>query len=461
MSALRKVLFVLLIDIAVLAFAELALRVADAVHPAPWFPRGDIHTWPPPCEPTPGEGNVIDCRLRADRERDGSDPDPAHAFLAAQGSLLGPGDLPPEGRRVFVVGESVAAGVGLPYARTYAALLEDRLAGRGPVRVFMAAQSGTRSCFVARQALTILRRFDPDLLIVFAGNNEFLDWTYPLGTSVQTDLVLFRETVLRPLRTYQSAVLLYHRLTGTQVGRSGYLSTLFATDRCFEPAQVLPRGMDLARWHEIRDAHLAALRERLDAVIREAKSRGVPVLVATMPIQYRLPPCYCLPQPEHFLTDRSRAAEIEGLLASAWDRWRGGDYAGALDLARRAVGIDPRSALANHLEGRCLDALGRPGEALDAYARARENTVGWLGSMLSVNRTLAALAADEDVPLVDLAALFEAAQRRRPDGPALISDDCHPSESGAILVADAFYAAVAPLLDARAPRVRRGSGISP
>ena len=46
-----------------------------------------------------------------------------------------------------------------------------------------------------------------------------------------------------------------------------------------------------------------------------------------------------------------------------------GDYAGALEWTRAAAEIEPRRALTHEQEGRILEALGRPEEALAAYFR--------------------------------------------------------------------------------------------
>lgn len=48
------------------------------------------------------------------------------------------------------------------------------------MRVHNCAVAAYASSHVTRAAYVLLEHFNPDLLVVYSGNNEFIDWYYPI-----------------------------------------------------------------------------------------------------------------------------------------------------------------------------------------------------------------------------------------------------------------------------------------
>src|SRR5262249_39588638 len=101
--------------------------------------------------------------------------------LAGSGDPIGrtiePSRLP-SGKRVIVLGESAVFGVGCRSEETFAALLDDALRARG-TRVLNAGQVGANPREVMNAGAQILGGYAPSTLVIFTGNNVWIDWTPP------------------------------------------------------------------------------------------------------------------------------------------------------------------------------------------------------------------------------------------------------------------------------------------
>jgi len=87
-------------------------------------------------------------------------------------------EKPLQGTRIFVLGASAVAGLGYSPNVTFAAYLRRmlaELAPHRPVEVVNLGIVGISSKQVRVLAVEVLARYQPDLLIVYCGNNEFLE----------------------------------------------------------------------------------------------------------------------------------------------------------------------------------------------------------------------------------------------------------------------------------------------
>src|ERR1051326_7504704 len=124
--------------------------------------------------------------LWADPERPFASPDgpfrqTLRFRLAGSGNPIGETIEPsrlPSGKRVVVLGESAAFGVGCRSEETFAALLDVALRGQG-TRVLNAGQVGADTWEVMDAGAQILSRYAPSMLVVFTGNNIWIDWAPP------------------------------------------------------------------------------------------------------------------------------------------------------------------------------------------------------------------------------------------------------------------------------------------
>jgi lysophospholipase L1-like esterase len=93
--------------------------------------------------------------------------------------LRGPeiADLPPEGYRVMVLGDSFVAGFEVPWEQTFEALAESRLTAElgFPMQVINAGVRGYGTDQSYLYYTTKGRQLDPNLVILFYGGNDYAD----------------------------------------------------------------------------------------------------------------------------------------------------------------------------------------------------------------------------------------------------------------------------------------------
>jgi hypothetical protein len=378
------------------------------------------------------------------------------------GEPLDPAALPP-GPRVIVLGESAAFGVGCDAEDTFAAILAAALAPQG-IQVLNAGQVGADAWEVLAAGAAILQRYAPSTLVIFTGNNLWIDWVppqqarwNPWAIRVLSTLATSRAIAALEFLAIRTALLHTPRKWRVeQLARvDGWLSQLPAGDRRrggeFRDHAEL-RGSDYAlqhpllptaefgpaQWRAVKALYLQRFETSLQELVEQARARGVRVVLVTMPFNLRLSPAWKHPQFETY--DPAHGAEVRALVHQAGERVRTGDCAGALPLIARALALDPEPPLLHYLQAQCLERAGDVEGARAAYARSREQMLGNLGSRLSINDVIRRVAARNDIPLVDAAAAFAAwgTANGDPFEEQLILDDCHPSPTGHRVIAEAL-----------------------
>ena len=84
-------------------------------------------------------------------------------------------------RPILVLGDSISAAYGIPLERGWVALLEDKLKQQAvPLAVVNASISGETSAGGLRRLPSLLKRYQPDIVIIELGGNDGLRG-YPIG----------------------------------------------------------------------------------------------------------------------------------------------------------------------------------------------------------------------------------------------------------------------------------------
>lgn len=284
---------------------------------------------------------------------------------------------------------------------------------------------------------------DADLVVVYAGHNEFMDFTYPF---------LEGETEVVPLRSVARRSHLYRLLLfGLRAAADlqertlppeGYRPWTVFENRAHLCINHALDDMDLFKlvgWQQVREDVAERLEHNLRFLVHTARDRGASVLLAEVASNPRLPPCFGARQP--LMVD----LEPSVTPMDQWQRLTEGEralneanFSLALELFSEAAGSDPKGPLAHSGRGRALDGLGRHKEALASYWSAREQAIGDFSSPALINATIARVAADLDLPTLDTPALFAERDRQSnalPYHTQLIYDEVHPSETGSDLIA--------------------------
>lgn len=280
-----------------------------------------------------------------------------------------PAQKAPRTLRAFVIGGSVA-GCHMEQERFLGEALRDLLAG-WKVEVLNGGVPGYdshRDAMLAREFLS----YDPDFLVLMTGHNE------GAGSAPQALWVLRCKRRLEAWAWFRA---LEERLL-----RHGRLP--------------IP---------ESSPQRLAVLEANLRKLLRQASARRVPVVLCSLPVNYRESPTGAPLAVEPLAFLRGRIRYLRGDLARAERLWE--ESLPALSVPEQARA---RSLTLFYL-GRCAERLGRPreaerryGEALDAEPRA--------GCGPGCRSVLERVAAEEKAVWVDLEGLFRArAGPRLPD----------------------------------------------
>jgi tetratricopeptide (TPR) repeat protein len=307
--------------------------------------------------------------------------------------------------RIAVVGGSVARGIPVPefgFVSQLKALLPS-LARFRSVQVVNRGRQAKASRWARRAGAHALSIGDLDALVVLTAHNEFLNRS---GENSALKGWIWRGML-------HSAFI---RLVLLQV--EGVRPALP------ERLHAVERG---SPWWQAR---LEDYRRNLTELVREARQRGVPVLLLTAPINLvDWPPVHHRLAWDHADPEYdAHVAELEALVA-------GGEFDAAERMARSWRQEFGEDAMFTFLEGRVAYGRGDLESARRSLIRAADMDPYPWRVLSEQNAFIRELAREDGVRLVDIEAVFA---RWAPGGLVgfnLVSDNVHPTPLGAALIA--------------------------
>jgi len=335
--------------------------------------------------------------------------------------------------RVFVLGSSAAYGDPEPaygFCRQLEVLLNEHASGKS-FEVVNAAVTAMNSHVLRRIARDCVAR-QPDLFIVFMGNNEVVG---PYGPPTL------------PRSLYSSRRFINACITAKKETRLGQLlKNVSQRLRTHGKPQKKWQGMEgfltnriTADDSKLKDCY-RHFRNNLDDIIRTARRCGAGVILCTVPTNI----ASCAP----FGSQHKAALAADDL--ARWDQAfqegraleKAGDFAGALAAYEKARQIDDSYADLVFCMGRCLIAQGKTDEARPTFVEARDRDVLRFRAdspILQVIRDTAQAQAAQGVRLLDLEEQLEERMPGHLLGDNFFVDHVHLNFRGNFLAA---YAAM-------------------
>jgi tetratricopeptide (TPR) repeat protein len=262
--------------------------------------------------------------------------------------------------RVFVLGESAAQGLPDPDFG-FAAQLRAQLRARFPGRNFEVCNLGITAInsHVVYRVVRQAARFEPDLLVIYMGNNEVVG-PYGPGCAYLSSAP--------PLWLIRASVWVRSTRTGQLLER--FLGSL-------APAGAKPKdwkGMETFAGSTVRgdDPRLEAVyrnfSSNLQDIVDFAGRRGIKVVLATVVANLRdSPPFVSLHREGLSPADEKAWNAAFGQGTIAWDL---GDAKSAMYEYEEALRLDPGYAETHFRLGRLSEELGEPAQALAHYLGA-------------------------------------------------------------------------------------------
>ncbi|MBX7246727.1 MAG: SGNH/GDSL hydrolase family protein, partial [Candidatus Sumerlaeaceae bacterium] len=332
---------------------------------------------------------------------------------------------PPGVVRVFLLGESTVQGFPFPPNLAAASFLQRFLQQRMPegrnvevINVGITAVASFPLRYVADEVL----KFSPDLLVLYAGHNEYFGAfgvasTQGVGTRPwQMALAL----AIRTTGLYNAILSVVRKLPAADqanemTGRSGLMAMMSAKEL------IGPKD-------PLRKLAEESLSANIGYITQAAKRASVRIIICSLTSNLRdLPPIRNI-EPSDANSDEWRAeyVQAEALATSA--------PVEALERLRKAARLEPDHAATRFLLARVLEAAGKTTESLTEFQAARDaDAMPWRATT-QFNKVLRNIANSENVPFCDVDAAF-LTDSGGPPGWGYFVDHLHPSLQGQAVMA--------------------------
>lgn len=330
--------------------------------------------------------------------------------------------------RIFCMGGSTT--FGRPYGDTtsFSGWLRVILPKADPSRKWEVINAGGISYASYRVAVLMeeLNRYEPDLYIIYSGQNEFLEQR------------TYGQIIRVPGAIRQLGAILSRTRTNTAVrqtidivrGRFGQMK-----DKSVvlpgEVETILENSIGPESYHrddELKKQILRHYRFNLARCVDIAKSAGAEVIFVTPASNLR----DCAPfKSEHRDgfndTDDKRWREV---FEYAKETVAVGKLNEVLAAVEKAMAIDEQYAQLHYLRGSVLWELGRYSEAKSSFQRALDEDICPLRALSAMRGYVVEVAAEQGAGLVDFAALIEELSEHSVPGGEMFIDHVHPTIEG-------------------------------
>lgn len=319
--------------------------------------------------------------------------------------------------RIFCLGGSTVQGRPYSIETSFTTWLELNLRAADPTQHWQVVNCGGVS-YASYRLLPIMKevvQYEPDLLIVYTGHNEFLE----------------ERSYSNIKRQPQWSLVLQSRMARSRI--YGILWKLFRAESKATPAE-LPTEVDalldyqggLAKYHrddKWRDGVVQHYSHNIRRMTHLARVAGVRLLLIN-PISNIRDTAPFKAETARQLTQEQQAefARLWQLAKdSTWD-----DLPSKLQYVRAALNLDDRHAEAHFLQAKVYEAMGQPRAAKQAYLRAKDEDICPLRMLECMHDDLRTVAKQARTPLLDVRAALEETAEFGILGEDQLIDHVHP-----------------------------------
>lgn len=335
--------------------------------------------------------------------------------------------------RVFCLGGSASAGWPHPPEEIYSRYLQHALEEAYPQQTIevLNVSAHAYAAYRVRLIFQEVIEFEPDLIVIYSGNNEFLEKR------------VYREEPawFEPVTTALNRLHLVRRVKGSSLGRRLWPeNTLLADERqhvAYEQwSKIEQLALDLrqkpAQYQQVKNHYTFSIQ----SMVETAQQRKVPVILVSVPVNLR----EWHPNVSHQPLQGPTLQTWERLYRSGKGLLLQGDASGAARRLQEAAVLAPFHAETHFALGQALERSGAYEAALQSYSRARDLDYNPFRAPSDLNQILREIAGRYDnVSLADAEQAFLATSAPLAPGFDLFLDYVHPTTRGNLLVAKTVY----------------------
>jgi len=339
----------------------------------------------------------------------------------------------PEGTiRVFCLGGSASAGWPHPVSEIYSSFLQRALERAYPGRSFevINASAHAYASYRVRMIFNNVINFDPDLIIIYSGNNEFLEKrTYHTGKET-FDQVSRSSRNLRVVRLLEYKI---KRLLNPESSLSGISREHINFEMWTKIArEALTLRQDPEQYEQLRKH----FHYNISRMVETAAEKNIPVVLLTVPVNLR---------------DWHPNVSLNRLEGDALTAWRDlyyagrrgllqGDYAAAEIAFKQALALEPMHAEVTFYLARTFEKQERFAEAIEAFIKAKDLDHNPFRAMSDFNVSINQIADEfPNAHLADTFGAFMKASDPYAPGFNLLLDYVHPHKDGNLLIAKSVF----------------------
>jgi tetratricopeptide (TPR) repeat protein len=356
----------------------------------------------------------------------------AHDEVYSRRGVVFDAEKPPDTLRVFCLGGSASAGWPHPKQEIYSAYLEQGLQRAFPHKRIQVINASAHAYAAYRVRLIFdqVIELDPDLIVVWSGNNEFLEKRTYLPTRESLEPLLDVANQLASFRVARAwlgpRLFPDNALSGEQRQHTAYAVW----------SKIKQVALDLRADPEQFSQVKSHYRLSIESMVKRAAETGVPVLLVSVPVNLR---DWHPNVSQHALSGMQRVAwkiRYDAARVAVLD----GDPQLAVRHFRAALERDPGHAESHFLLARALEQTGDPAGAIQHFQRARDLDHNPFRAISDFNASLREIAVlHPNAYLADAETAFSQASAPYAPGFDLFLDYVHPARAGNLIVAETVF----------------------
>ena len=303
--------------------------------------------------------------------------------------------------RVFCLGASTMAGFPYEYNAIPSEFLRDQLQYAFPnknIEVINSAIAATNS-FTVNEFADVLSNYQPDLFVVYMGQNEFYG-VYGVGSTISVGKKRWVIKTYLWLEQFKSFLLIKNSL--------GFVESLFSQDTENDNKLLMEEMAKNSIRYNSPDYEtgLNTFRENYKELIKKLKDKNVPVIISTLVTNQDSPPFVS------FHTDSKRdSAKSEELYRSGIIEMKNGRYESAARYFEESLSIDSIPADIHYQLGKCYEKLNMYAQAENQLRLANDLDGLRFRAPTEFNKIINNLGKQYNTPVADVLDTFKRIHR--------------------------------------------------